>query len=309
MERAMRVVNVTILSLLVVATVTGGIAFLVGSPGPARWVTGLHAGSGLGVLVLAPAKTLIARRGLRRARRSRKVIGLALAVLVSAAIASGLLHALAGWRTFVGLLPMQVHVGSAVGVVLLVAAHVAVHRRRVRVRPTDVDRRRVLLGTGVVAGAAVAAVLVPGLPWRETGSHALDVLPVTHWLFDRVPAAPAVIDLAGLPTTEVRATIDCTGGWYSEQVWRGVPVAALGLPPSASIDVVSVTGYRRRFPASEAGALLLATHVAGRPLRPGNGAPVRLVAPGRRGFWWVKWVERVEVSDEPWWWQPPVPLQ
>ncbi|MDT5134639.1 MAG: hypothetical protein QOE41_3950, partial [Mycobacterium sp.] len=35
----------------------------------------------------------------------------------------------------------------------------------------------------------------------------------------------------------------------------------------------------------------------------------RIVAPGRRGFWWVKWVASVEVVDEPWWWQPPFPLQ
>jgi hypothetical protein len=30
--------------------------------------------------------------------------------------------------------------------------------------------------------------------------------------------------------------------------------------------------------------------------------------PGRRGFWWVKWVERIEVSSTPWWWQSPFPL-
>jgi len=31
----------------------------------------------------------------------------------------------------------------------------------------------------------------------------------------------------------------------------------------------------------------------------GHGAPVRLVAPGRRGFIWVKWVTRIELHDEP----------
>ena len=316
MERATRAVNATIGLLLVIVTLSGLLAFLVGSPGPARWVTGVHAGSGLGLLLLAPAKARIARRGLRRAGRSRKVIGLGLAALVLVAVASGLLHAYGGWRTYLGLLPVQVHVGASVGVVVLAAAHLRAHRRRVRVRATDVDRRRALLGTAVVTGAAVLGVLAPGAPRRETGSHRLAALPVTNWLFDPVPRLPPAprlrvpdVDLSALPATTVRAVIDCTGGWYSEQEWRGVPVAALGLPPSASIDVVSVTGYRRRFPAAEAGSLLLATHVGGQPLRPGNGAPVRLVAPGRRGFWWVKWVERVEVSDEPWWWQPPAPLQ
>ena len=68
-----------------------------------------------------------------------------------------------------------------------------------------------------------------------------------------------------------------------------------------------MTGYSRRLPLADAGTLLLATHVAGEPLSPGHGFPVRLVVPGRRGFWWVKWVERLSLSDTPWWWQLPFP--
>jgi DMSO/TMAO reductase YedYZ molybdopterin-dependent catalytic subunit len=75
------------------------------------------------------------------------------------------------------------------------------------------------------------------------------------------------------------------------------------------VEVVSVTGYRRRFPIGSARHLLLATHAAGEPLSAGHGAPLRLVAPGRRGFWWVKWVTEVRVLAEPAWWQPPFPPQ
>jgi DMSO/TMAO reductase YedYZ molybdopterin-dependent catalytic subunit len=52
----------------------------------------------------------------------------------------------------------------------------------------------------------------------------------------------------------------------------------------------------------------LATRVGGAPLAARHGFPLRLVAPGRRGFWWVKWVERIELQPTPWWWQPPFPL-
>jgi DMSO/TMAO reductase YedYZ molybdopterin-dependent catalytic subunit len=153
-------------------------------------------------------------------------------------------------------------------------------------------------------------------------------MPVTQWISDEVPDSPAaVLVLAApgrrvrVPVTDldrgdvVRAALDCTGGWYAVQDWRGVRLDRLlafldrELPDGGSVDVVSVTGFRRRLPLSEAGGLLLATHAAGRPLSPGHGAPVRLVAPGRRGFWWVKWVARVEVVDAPWWLQPPFPLQ
>ncbi|MFW6265821.1 MAG: molybdopterin-dependent oxidoreductase, partial [Halanaeroarchaeum sp.] len=41
---------------------------------------------------------------------------------------------------------------------------------------------------------------------------------------------------------------------------------------------------------------LLATHVGGERLTHGHGFPLRLVAPDRRGYQWVKWVEEVRVS-------------
>jgi len=36
-------------------------------------------------------------------------------------------------------------------------------------------------------------------------------------------------------------------------------------------------------------------YLNGKPLTPGHGAPLRLVAPSRTGFDSVKWVERLEV--------------
>jgi DMSO/TMAO reductase YedYZ molybdopterin-dependent catalytic subunit len=61
----------------------------------------------------------------------------------------------------------------------------------------------------------------------------------------------------------------------------------------------SVTGYRWSLPVAEARGALLATHVGEEPLSHEHGAPVRLVAPGRRGFQWVKWVVSVEILSAP----------
>ena len=77
----------------------------------------------------------------------------------------------------------------------------------------------------------------------------------------------------------------------------------------ASIRVVSHSGYDRRFPIDQAVSLLLATRFGDQPLDAGHGFPARLVAPGRRGFWWVKWVTAIEVDDLPHWWQSPFPTQ
>ena len=76
-----------------------------------------------------------------------------------------------------------------------------------------------------------------------------------------------------------------------------------------SVVITSVTGYSRAYPVAEARRLLVAIRVAGAPLNHGHGAPARIVAPGRRGYWWVKWVREVEASAAPSWLQPPVPLQ
>ena len=111
----------------------------------------------------------------------------------------------------------------------------------------------------------------------------------------------------------VRARLDCTSGWYAEATWSGVTLAELlpagQLAAATSVRVTSVTGYTRLFPASEAPQLWLATAVEGNRLSAGAGSPVRLVAPHRRGFWWVKWVRSVELIDRPAWAQLPFPPQ
>jgi DMSO/TMAO reductase YedYZ molybdopterin-dependent catalytic subunit len=159
-----------------------------------------------------------------------------------------------------------------------------------------------------------------------TGSHkvAADAAPATMWLFDAVPLLSpdhrvaigglsySISDLVARSTT-IRARLDCTSGWYADGTWTAAKLADLlpqdELAAAASIEVRSVTGYRRRFPAADAESLWLATGYQGRPLQTGHGAPVRLVAPHRRGFWWVKWVASVQLSDAPAWSQSPFPLQ
>jgi DMSO/TMAO reductase YedYZ molybdopterin-dependent catalytic subunit len=100
----------------------------------------------------------------------------------------------------------------------------------------------------------------------------------------------------------LQATLDCTGGFFSTQEWGGVRVgrlleAADPLTTATHVRVVSYTGYRWSFPIEEARHFLLATTTGDEALSHAHGAPVRLVAPGRRGFQWIKWVVRLEVRD------------
>ena len=163
----------------------------------------------------------------------------------------------------------------------------------------------------------------------ERGTDEPAAMPVTQWATDTVPESTAdQVQLSGggrsvaVPVADldrgdtVRAALDCTGGWWADQDWRGTTLHRLVTDHLGPLDedaqcirVTSVTGFSRRIPLRDARTTLLATHAAGRPLSAGHGAPARLVAPGRRGVWWVKWVDRVEVLDSPWWLQPPFPLQ
>ncbi len=113
--------------------------------------------------------------------------------------------------------------------------------------------------------------------------------------------------LVGLPHEDLDAVLDCTSGWYSEQRWSGVRLSELVPGDSRSVVVRSATGYRRLFPRRDLDRIWLVTEAGGNSLSAGHGFPARIVAPGRRGFWWVKWVVSIESTDRPWWWQLPFP--
>jgi len=119
--------------------------------------------------------------------------------------------------------------------------------------------------------------------------------------YEEVTAADEDTEGDPAPPSERRALLDCTSGWYSVHDWQGVRVGDLldAVDPddgAAWVQFRSVTGYRFSLPLGEAEDALLATHVDGHRLSHGHGAPARLVAPGRRGFQWVKWVEEVRVT-------------
>lgn len=325
--------NLALLGVLGAAFLTGWLAFSFNG-WSSRVALVVHGVAGLAIVGLLPWKSMIARRSLVRRRGAGWFVGGALAILLLVSLSFGLLHS--GGLPYLWTAPllstvpvlrdlsaMELHVGAALALLPFAIWHVVV--RPVRARPTDLSRR-VVLRLGVLLGVAAAALAVlPAGRRGLTGSYQLDALPVTSWLFDPVPAVDLTrwsllagsrhwtyAELASF-SDRTRAVIDCTGGWYSEQEWEGVWLARL-LPPeqlagALSISVLSATGYPRRFDVADASRLLLATRVGGVELSPGNGYPARLVAPGLRGFWWVKWVVELRGEPVPWWWQSPYPLQ
>jgi len=334
--RGSRRTNLALAVVVPGALMTGALAFATGAAW-VGWIAGVHAATGLALVIVSPWKNAIVRHGLRRRPGRRSWPSVALGVSIVVTVATGLLHSTGLARTLGPVTAMQAHVAMAVASIPLFVWHLAA--RPVTPRRTDLSRRAVL-GAGILGGASLAsygvvamitnALSLRGADRRGTGSYEVasfdpDRMPVTQWLNDTVPASdPSRIldvltpdgarrwslDELARFDDDVRAVLDCTGGWYSTQEWRGVLLSRL-FPrndETRSILVRSATGYTRRFPASDAGHLLLALRVGGAPLSIRHGAPMRIVAPGRRGFWWVKWVTSVEAASTPWWWEPPFPL-
>ncbi len=326
-----RAVNLALLVLVPLLAGTGLLAWIAPEPATIPLLVA-HRIAGVGLLLGFSWKYGIARRSLRR----RTVVKRDASLIVGAIASLALLLVLGlGLAWTIGAISfdrpleyslLNVHVLVGVALVPIVVAHAA-QRWETRPAVADLFERRVALrALAVGAGAIVATVALDriGLARRPTGSrHAASFtgndFPLTIWRVDQVPEidrASWTLEVAGavsspvrlsydeliaLPTTERDALIDCTGGWWSEQQWRGVTLADL-LGPRAvdsrahSIEVTSVTGHAWTFLVSEARDLLLATHVGGEPLAPGHGYPARLVAPEHRGFVWIKWVARVTLT-------------
>jgi hypothetical protein len=327
-----RVVDWSLFAAVAVAVATGVTSFWVGHPSDAA-VFWIHAVAGLSILPLLAAKfhRVAGRIRNRRAWDRATPLSVGLGAVAVAAGATGVGWAL-GATAPLGvwtLLNLHILFGLLVGPLLL--AHLRSRFRPLRGRDVR-DRRVALQYAGLVAAGGATAWLLRGIATlvgtpaatrRFTGSRELgddDALPITSWVADDPePIDPAAwtltvdgrvdrsltLDADDLrPAAERRALLDCTSGWYAERDWQGLDLGTLvdAAEPTADaawVTVHSVTGYRWSLPLSDARNALLATHLSAERLGHGHGYPLRLVAPDRRGFQWVKWVERVEVRRRP----------
>lgn len=324
-----------LLLVLVLALVLSGLfgwALPVATAAP---LYDLHRGLGVAVLVVlvvwnqAVIRSSLTRRVLRRkggwdASVAWGVLGL---VGLSLGVVLGVLWTLnvISFETLWGYSPLNIHVFVGIGLLPFVGWHVWLRRKPNRASAPVVSRRAALrmagLGAASVAGLAfvpwLAALVTAAGVRRDTGSKVAarlsgNAYPAEIWLFDKVPSidpeewrlqlyglstrAIGLDELLAQPTRQVQAVLDCTGGWWTEQIWRGVPISAL-LPANAThVAVQSSTGHRIEFAAADLTDAILATHVGDEPLSAAHGFPVRLAVPGRRGYQWVKWVERIDIT-------------
>jgi DMSO/TMAO reductase YedYZ molybdopterin-dependent catalytic subunit len=331
---AARVTDWGLAALVALLTATGVLTLFAGSPGEA-WVFAAHDGLGVAIALLLVVK--VRRVWPRMATAARwdrhTLVGVLGIAFAAGALGSGLLWANGFTPDLAGYSVLSWHDAFGAVLILAVAVHMVLRAKPLRRRDLA-HRRQFSVAAGIAAGSFMAwrtqrplqtLFGLRGAKRRFTGSYEAasftgNAFPTTSWVADhpspinvnsyrlRVEGLAAhrlALALGELPAVdELVATLDCTGGFYSTQRWRGVRLGSIldlaGADPSARhVSVASQTGYRWSFAIHDAPKLFLATHVGDQPLSHEHGAPVRLVVPGARGFQWVKWVERIELLENP----------
>src|SRR5215216_3651546 len=223
------------------------------------------------------------------------------------------------------------HWGIALGLAPLFIVHV--WRRWPRPKREDfLGRRQALklmgLGAAALAGWGIAETLAKSIEStgserrftgsREHGSFTGLDYPITNgadqgkiridpqtWRLTlkgavKNPLTFSYKDVLQLSSSEITATIDCTGGWYSTQAWRGIRLADLVAQAQVQqqkhiLVLRDVSGYTAHFTLDDMSEILLATYVGDQILNHWHGYPLRAVVPSRRGGHWVKWLTEIEV--------------
>ena len=337
--------NAVLLLLIGMQVVTGYLGFTSGRE-TERWLLWLHGIGAYAIVLVLFWKGAIILDVFGRAGRwtARRLAFAFMAGLLLVTLITGLLWTFYGPLYFQGFSYITIHIFLAILLFALVIWHVIAYRWILGNRQAR-DRRAFLRASALgAAGLAVwglnvqlkRALGLPGAGRRFTGSYEIGSFsphfPRVNWINDDPgPIDPAAwrLVISGAVRKPTRLTydqvlnwsetgrdaiLDCTGGWYSEQRWLGLPFAALlaQVEPAAearSVTFESVTGYDRRFSLPESQDFLLATHVAGGPLSHGHGFPLRLVIPGRRGVYWVKWLTRIHFNTTAPHFQTPLPVQ
>jgi DMSO/TMAO reductase YedYZ molybdopterin-dependent catalytic subunit len=318
-----------LLLALLLSQVLGGVLGWALPVDQARPLYDLHRALGVAVILTLGWKQAIVLASLRR-RLMRKG-GWDRSIVWGSAAASALLIALSlglAWTLNLisfdwlwGYSPLNIHVFLGIGLIPFVGWHMLLRRRQNAASAPVRSRRALLRVSGLAAATLVGWQAIERLApavraptgSKPTTSFNGNAFTAEIWLFDSVPlidvstwrlgvlARDFSLDelLVAHPFQHLQTVLDCTSGWWTEQVWSGVRVSDVLRSAAAtgeSFAFTSVTGHRIVLPIADLQDALLATHVGGEPLSPGHGFPVRLVVPNYRGYHWVKWLSRVDAT-------------
>jgi len=100
-------------------------------------------------------------------------------------------------------------------------------------------------------------------------------------------------------------TLDCVEGWSVTLLWEGLLVRdllaeAAPLPDAKVVIFHAYDGYTTSFPIEYImdNDIIMAHKMNGATLLPERGFPFQLVAESKWGYKWIKWITKIELSDD-----------
>ena len=100
--------------------------------------------------------------------------------------------------------------------------------------------------------------------------------------------------------------LDCVEGWDVTILWRGILVKDLikesnPKPNANTVIFYANDGYSTSFPLDylKNNNILLAYKMNNATIPPERGFPFQLVAESKWGYKWIKWITKIELSDDP----------
>ena len=100
-------------------------------------------------------------------------------------------------------------------------------------------------------------------------------------------------------------TLDCVEGWSVTLLWEGLLVRdllaeAAPLPDAKVVIFHAYDGYTTSFPIEYVmdNDIVMAHKMNGATLLPERGFPFQLVAESKWGYKWIKWITKIELSDD-----------
>lgn len=113
-------------------------------------------------------------------------------------------------------------------------------------------------------------------------------------------------ELLALPVADRFVRMDCVEGWGFDARWTGVTLNSIfndsGLQPGAKNVIFYCTdGYSTSLELDylRGNDIMLAYRLNNVTLPYDRGFPLQLVAEGRYGYKWAKWITHIEVTDQP----------
>ena len=132
-------------------------------------------------------------------------------------------------------------------------------------------------------------------------TYRLEVTGLVH-----TPQSLTYQEVLRLPIIKRAVTLYCVEGWDEHLLFEGVRLAdllALAEPRKGVRTVIfyAADGYSSSLSYDDANRLdvMLAAKINGRVLDAQRGFPFQVVAESKLGYKWVKWVTRIELSENP----------